>query len=731
MRNSEVLDSNIFDERVTQVTSAINQRETEHPSLLKNMHKLDEFIPREALESVYGDNNYDLIQSNLRESEEESINYFSSIINELNNKYNEFNSEINCHLKSVTNKISEAFKLNNPNEDIKNVQRNTLIKKYSNEYLNQLKKIINIHEQIFSHIKDSISIFFNFLNISKTLDKEKPIQDFINKEFKPIIENWLFLKLNLENFNLSKAINDTQLDPDIKNFIFKVCKNKNFVMEINSPKEYMINTEKQFDLLGKEEITVIDNIKEKNKKIMEDNNSNLIKLKMNNIFSVECYFNKNIKYKNLRYLKMNNVSFDREMPTNDNNFLDNIPALEKLVINSSSKFEISLLQNLSKSLIKLSLTKNGFVDYEFNNIMSNYLVNSESIRKNLQILSFSNNNLSYIDLAQLVCKPKQTFYALKELNFERNKIYKFNISPEYFVELKCINCCYNNFAKPSFEQYTNILTLLSGNIYLSNITLAKNYFSSLEKKLKDHTISLTYLNLSYIPKILSNDYISNLIIDDSILINIKKLDFSHNKLKNNSIFKFFENNKGCLALKSLDLSFNLLDDFFFDKFLEQKLNNLFSKLKYINLDANKFGTYNEIDNKNDSNKLTDIINDENNSKEIKRLKLLYKFIKENKNLNQLSMIKNPFKNRYLIQHIEDNLSSFNFKDFVKKDENKEIQISCLYSFLWKIKMEFNGENKQQNINKRRFNLKFDCINFNNINSSEFDFLTKFITFKEA
>ena len=210
----------------------------------------------------------------------------------------------------------------------------------------------------------------------------------------------------------------------------------------------------------------------------------------------------------------------------------------------------------------------------------------------MQILSFGNNNLSNIDITQLVYQPKQSFYSLKELNFEKNKIFKFNILPEFFVELKCINCCYNCFTKSYFEQYENILTLLSGNIYLSKLNLSQKYFSNLEKKLNTPNYSLSYLNLSFIPKKLSNEYISNLVINDSILINLKKLDLSHNNLISNTIIKFFENNKGCLSLKSLNLSYNNIDDSFFEKYLNLNLNNLFNELKYIYLDSNKIGTYN-------------------------------------------------------------------------------------------------------------------------------------------
>ena len=725
MRNSDTFSfSNIYSGRLTQPANFNNQRETQAYNIPNKINK-EEFIPRETLTSVYGDN-YDSVQINMENTEKDTIDYFSKIIDELRNKYNEFNTNINSHFKGVTNKISEVFKLNNQPKDVKDSQRNSLIHKYSNEYLTQLNKIIDIHGQIFEHIKESISIFFNFLDIAKILDKKKPIQDFINKEFNNIIQNWLFLKINLENYNFAKAINKASLPPDFKNFIFKICKDKNFVMDITSKRDSMIRSKKNFDNLNTDIQEKINSMMENNRKIMEDNQTNLVKLSMNYIFNVDKYFDKKIKYKKMHTLKLNNITFEQRK-NEEYNFLKNIPALKKLTINSSNNFEISILKDLSKSLIQLSLTKNGFVDYEFNIIMSNYLVKSDSIRKNLQILSFSNNNLSNVDIAQLVSNPKQSFYSLKELNFEKNKIYMFNISPEFFVELKCINCCSNCFTKSYFESYTNILTLLSGNVFLSNLNSAQNYFSSLEKKLNNFNFSLSYLNLSYIPKVISNEYICNLVINDSILINLKKLDLSHNNIDCNTIFKFFENNKGCLSLKLLNLSYNNLDDSFFEKFLNLKLNNLFNKLKYINLDSNNFGTYNLI-NKNTS-KLKNIFFDNNNEKDIMRIKLLYKFIIENKNLIEITLTKNPMKSKFLMQKIEDNRSSFNFNNYVKKDENQNLEINCLYSFLWKIKIEIEDENKN-NINEARpkFNLKFDCANKNNNNSCEFDFSKNFIIF---
>ena len=381
MRNSEAINySNIFKERITQSFSQNNQKERE-ASIMTNilfMNNEENFFPRETLTSIYGDN-YDSVHIKWKNTEREKIDYFSLILDELKNKYNEFNINMNSHLNEVTNKIANVFKLNNQSEDIKDFQRNSLIQKYSNEYLEQIKKILDMHEQIFTHIKDSISIFFKFLDITKILDKKKPIQEFINKEFNNIIQNWLFLKINLENYNFAKAINKSELDDDFKIFIVKICKDNYYVMDITSRKEYISLTKKNFDYLNDENKFKINKQMEIDEKIMEDNSTNLVKLAMNNIYFADKYFDNKIKYQKMHSSKLDNVTFEEKRK--DDTLLENIPNLENLIINSSTNFEINLLKILSNKLIKLELTKNGFVDFEFKNIMENYLFKSNSIRK--------------------------------------------------------------------------------------------------------------------------------------------------------------------------------------------------------------------------------------------------------------------------------------------------------------------------------------------------------------
>ena len=724
MRNSEIVDfkKNSQEEKLSEVSVDPNLRLSQPISTHLNiLTEEDEIVSRETLNSIYGDN-YDIIKLKLLDTENEAINYLTDTISVLQVKYKNFNTDINTHFRDLTSKITDAFKLNNNQEEnAKNSKKDNkeiLIQKYTKDYIEQLQKIINIHQQIFKNIKNTISIFYNFLDISKFIGKEKPINEFFSKEFKNIIENWLFMQIDLENFDFTKAINESSFDTDLKSLLLNTRKNKNFIMNISNPTKYMKICKKNFDKLHPDKARKLSLLYEKNKKIMTENHDNLFKLKMRNVFYIDKYFEPDVVYNKIKFLKFDNVTFANQ-DEKQKEFLKNMPSLEKLMINSSNNFDISLLKDLSKSLIKLSLTKNGFVDFEFKNIMENYLVKSEHIRKNLQYLSFSDNYLSNINLNQIVYLPKHSFLSLKELDFKNNKIFQFMIDPNYFPDLKCINCCYNYLTKNSFEQYEDILTLLSGNIFLSQKQSAENYFTNLSRKLKTYTITLTYLNLSYIPKEISNDYLNNIIINDSILINLRKLDLSYNNLVCDTIINFFNNNKSCFCLKSLNLSNNLLDASFFEKYLEAGLNKQISKLKYIKLDSNKFGSFDDIDESPEKQ----------NEEYIKLIRSLYKFIYENKNLVDLTITKNDLCNNLIVMNIEENANNFNFNDYVVRDKNGKIEIRCFYSFLWKIRIEMNEENKKDKSEIRPlFNIKFDCRNSINKNSDDFEFNTDYIIF---
>jgi hypothetical protein len=409
----------------------------------------------------------------------------------------------------------------------------------------------------------------------------------------------------------------------------------------------------------------------------------------------------------MKSLKLKNVSFK----SNNAEILKNFPNLNKLYINNSKNLDIQILQNLSQNLTSLTLSNNDLVDFEFNTIMNDYLKKSNSLRNNLEYLSFSNNNLSYINLNDII-DQKSSFFALKKMDFSKNSIYKFDIPFEYFPEIKFINLCYNNFSRNYFNNINkDIFVLLNGNMFLSNFNLANNYFNDIKVKLNKYPTKLIYLNLSFIPNLISNEYFAKLEINDTILLGLKKINFSYNNITNEAFFEFIKNNKGLLNLKSLNLKGNKINDLFLEEYLNLKLNYKFTKLKKINLDENLLG--------NDEiaiSPLQEEGDNENFGQKIYKIRLLYKFITENKSLIQMSITKNNIFQTFKIFNVYQNCEN-NFK----VDRKGKIIINCLNSFLLKIKKELllKSDEGQNDYNRNKFNLKFDCNSDNDLNSENF------------
>ena len=671
----------------------------------KEGKKAAEILSRKTTNNLYGEE-YDKISLSIKEMEEQTKKYFKDIGNKLEEKFKEFNLNLNNNFVKLSNKFSKAFGLDEENVDqekAKFLQNNT------KKYLEQLIKIKNMIEQIIDSIKMEMSILINSLDISKSLEEGKPIPKFLAKEFNNIVNSWIFIKLDFENFNLTKTINSSNIDNDFKDFIYKVCQNKNFIMSIGPVK----GSDEILNAYDYEEIQKQDSI------LMAENCKNLTKMKVNKIRNADIPFkldNKN--FPKLRYLKFNNCSFS-DQKDEKCALIGKCVALEKLIINGAHNFEANMLKDFSKNLTKLVLSNNNFVNSDFKNIMENYIIKSESLRNNLELLSFSNNSLSNIDME---FSSRYKFHALKELDFHKNRINKFKFEPNCFFQLKCINCCYNKFSKSEFEANNDILSLLSGNLFLTDLNKCKNYYTKIEKQLNDYNISLSHLTISYLPNDFGKEYLERIIINNNILISLKKLDLSHNNLTCDVLFNFIQNNMGCINLKDLNLSGNKLDDTFFEKFLEYKYHTIFTKLQKINLSDNLIGNESEI---NPADLGEESIN-KNRVQDIFKLRLIYKFIEKNKNLSKLYLTKNPMSEKSVISTDIDmnGISALISRD---KNNNDRIIIDNFYSFLKKVTEELLM-NREEKVNRGQFNIKFDIDTHINLNSDNFNYNEKFIMF---
>lgn len=651
----------------------------------ENLNNLE--FDKNIYNKIYGQEYFNL-ESKLNSINESFQSYFDKISEEYTNKFQKLTNSYYSFFAKSLKKIQNSFDtiINKENSDKKQIK---LIQDYSKKYIDKFQNILNFYEQILANLQNNINVLLNFFDIISDSIEANPIDIFLNKEIKNIINNWMFLKLKIDDYNIKEIINSQEVDDKIKKLIFNACENKAFKMSIDSTKA------------EEEKLSEINNDKR---------NYHLSILKVKNF---EDYFkNNNIIYPKLKSLYIKNSYFD-------SNFNRKFPNLEKIQINSCYNFNLDILENLPNNIIEINLDNNGLINSEFNRIFSEYLTKNDFIKRNLKKISFKNNNISKIDFNQLVFSSKNTFHSLKEINVSKNRIYKFMIDPQFFPSLKVINLCYNCLSSSYFKEIKDILILQSGNPFLMNSNLCINYYSNLKQKL-DNNIHITdNISITYIPKDMSINYISNIKLHNKFLINLLSLDLSFNHLNNDSLFSFIRNNKPCLNIKEINLNGNELNDIFFEKYLDNKFYELFDKLKIIYMNNNLIGDESEINYKDD---IPILERYKNLEKIIYKMRLIFKFLKLNKNLKLFSITRNPIGNYF---QIKENSEKKLLKRLVY-DENNKVNINCFYTFLLKIRDEINYDNP----GRKELNIIFDCPLDINKNSNEFNYNENIISFKK-
>ena len=636
---------------------------------------------------VYGQEYFNL-ESKLNSINESFQIYFDKISKEYMNKFQKLTNSFYLYFSKSLKKIQNSFdsvinKENSAPNELK------LIQDYSKMYIDKFQNILNFYEQIIANLQNNINVLLNFFDIISDSIEANPIDIFLNKEINNIINNWMFSKLKIDNYNIKEIINSQEVDNKIKNLIFNACENKNFKFKIDSG-----HTEEE--------------------KLSEDNIN-----KWNNHLSI-------LKIKNfINYFKTDKIIYPKLKSLHiENSYIDNklnikFPNLEKIKINSCNNFNLGILGNLPSNLVEINLDNNYLINSEFNHIFSEYLVQNDNIKKNLIKISFKNNNLSKIDFTQLAFSSKNTFHSLKEIDVSKNRIYKFMIDPQFFPSLEVINLCYNCLSSSYFKELKDILILQSGNPFLMNNTLCINYFSNLKQKLNNNNIIIDNISISYIPKVISLNFLSNIKLPYKFLINLLYLDLSFNHLNTDSLLSFIGNNKPCLNIKEINLNGNELNDTFFEKYLDNKFYELFDKLKVLYMNNNLIGDESEIKYKDD---VPIIERYKNLEKIIYKMRLIFKFLKLNKNLKLFSITRNPISNYF---QIKENSEKKLLKRLVY-DENNKININCFYTFLLKIRDEINHDNP----GRKDLNIIFDCPLDINKNSNEFNYNENIISFKK-
>ena len=680
--------------------NAINNQENLNSLKNQNILETNFLNNRNILNYIYGDDIFVIIDE-LSKFKENSKAYLKATQEELNIKYNFFETEVLKYINSTTNKIINAFRL-----DISNLDEETrkIVQELVKEKIIFINKVITLYKQITEIIKQNFLILKNFLD-NFDLNKEFPIQDFFKKEFNNITTSWLFLKLDLEKFDFKNIIEESNLNQNYKDFLMKECHEKSSFMNIILPENKENDTSNlniiNYKELYKEEIN-----------LLSENSNHLVKLNMKNVPVIEDFLGKS-KYDKLEKLNLKNSNIT------DNKIFNQFSSLTKLSIKYCPDLDTSIFNDINLLNLKyLILEKNGFIDQDLDNLISNFILKSPDLIDNLEILSFAYNNLSNIDFNHYLTTPKHVFNSLNSLILNHNEIYKITIDKYYFPELKLLDCSNNNLNSYYFSDLQNddILILQSGNFFLMDDSLCQIYYSNIRNKLANTDyLSLRKLDLSYMPTLFSNSFLSNININHSLFINLKKLNLSYNGISCDTLFNFFEKNKECLKLRTLNLNGNQLDDTFFERFLNLGLNKIFSNLKKLYLNDNNIGCNDEIDYKDE-----EPISKKEYEKDIYKLRLMYKFICENKNLKLISINKNPISEKNIVMY-EDIINEENKEGILIKNKNGEIIINDFYSFLIKIKNELTERND--------LNIKFDCLYDVNFNSKDFNYESQYIKFQ--
>ena len=102
-----------------------------------------------------------------------------------------------------------------------------------------------------------------------------------------------------------------------------------------------------------------------------------------------------------------------------------------------------------------------------------------------------------------------------------------------------------------------------------------------------------------------------------------------------------------------------------------------------------------------------------------KLRLIYKFIQKYNCITKLTITKNPISEFYSVIP-EQNKNADKSDKYIKRDENKNIIINCLFSLLVKIRDELI-KNEREKGGRNYFNLRFDCRSNVNRNSDNYPY----------
>ena len=537
------------------------------------------------------DTNYNhykkIIKQQLSDIKTSTISFIDNIKAKMSQNYIYFSENIYKWLKKKDKKLSKI---------ITGSENNDFFINYFNQNIyNKIKKLFDIHDYIFNSIKDQFTLLNLFLVEDQLIRVKCPLEEFILKNSNFILSSWLLSNVNMQEFNLSRFLENKDLSSLYENYF-------------STKKEYILFKSINLKNDKKDNYTNPQNIS-------KDIFCKINKLKMNSISNL----NLNKMYEKILVEKVSNIN------ENDNKiksisllnldfYSSSVEALSKLSFPILERFNVNkcivpincqfIFQNViskTSNLKKIRIEFSRLTDKSLNELIS-YISQNNSMLDSIQCLSFKGNNLNLINFEKLV-NNNLIFKNLEELDLSDNNIYKFStknfrIFPKLLVFDLSNNNINNNILfegirKSKSKNIVSFIAFMCKNIFLYNVKENnKSYIKYLNDNLINFNHKIKHINLGLLYNKDIKEEINNLIFSPVIKISLIKLDLSYCGLNDIALNNFFINNFDLMNLTNLNLSNNYITINFFKlcsyaNNSEEYENKLIEKIKAIDLSYNK------------------------------------------------------------------------------------------------------------------------------------------------
>ena len=434
--------------------------------------------------------------------------------------------------------------------------------------------------------------------------------------------------------------------------------------------------------------------------------------------------------------KINNINFN-ERNNNKKQFYKNNRQSSASTSNLNYKFNAPMVNE--------NIICNNYINFNFNNYQNN--VNNNTKNKELHSLNNnSNSNDIIIDNNIDVNSLKQLLnsHESNDINIYKNSTKK-NINININDNHRLKNSARIQIPKSSSMKYLNNNNhFLSDNKKTTKIILIKNLNNNENENLTNLSNNIYNLKNSKMIRGLS-DYNLQIDTNNLELFSLKER-FNQNPNKNRNKNKALNkttsydgmNMGNNIRIKNTELD-NKLNKWIFQNLKRRKnpknlkINNQFSTINLMNenkkskkkyvLNLNNFNYNNNLKKKNQTNSMSDILNDNNQNKEKRNFSLKNNYNPNFPNINNIS--NNLNKKSFDLNNVNINTNLINAQKNYQKRSFNTIDSANTNSYINKVQSLKNihnsniNKNNQNlfNSNKKSLPISFNLFNFNNKNNN--------------